>query len=300
MQNLSRLTLAAALTALTVGPVSTEAATLDPQIRIVIESPRDVMSGIALVNGFALSKKGSIDYVTWSIDGDDKGYLPYGGSRGDVAAAYPGYADSMDPGFATAWNYNLFTEGEHEIVVRAYDDEGGYNEAKKKFRTTRFGGGANTFLKDDEIEIDTIPLANVRLHPKAAQGDLFNVELAWSKAAQQWVIQEIDKRCHQCGKPGSVAPTLDAVRVRADDSVEILWSGGSPVVAYEVERRGVPSLIDDPWEHLGTVAGTERRLILERPPPGAIVGFFDFTYRIRGLGAAAKTAYSNVVTATTP
>lgn len=294
------LTLATALTALASGPVPTDAATLDPQILIVIESPRDVMSGIALVNGFALSKKGSIDYVTWSIDGSDKGYLPYGGSRGDVAAVHPGYADSMDPGFATAWNYNLFTAGEHEIVVRAFDDKGGYNEVKKKFRTTRFGGGADTFLTDDEIEIDTIPLAHVRLYPKAAQGDLFNVELVWSKGAQQWVIQEIDKRCDQCGKPGYAAPTLDTVRVRADDSVEILWSGGSPVVAYELERRGIPSLVDEPWEHLGTAAGTERRFILPAPAPGGIVGFFDFTYRIRGLGAAAKTAYSNVLTATTP
>ncbi len=270
---------------------------LDPDILVVIESPGDDISGISLVNGYALSKKGSIDYVTWAVDGEDKGFLPYGGSRGDVDAAFPGYADSKDPGFATAWNYNHFTPGEHEIVVRAYDDKGGYNEAKRTFRTARFGDGADKFLKADEIELTHIPIAGLQLYPADATGDRFDVELVWSKAAQQYVIKTIDETCTRCSKLVYAPPTIDSVGSRATGRVDLEWSGGSPVIGYEIERRKNSSVgPESPWVQVGRASGVDPYFV-DHPPPfeGQLVpAAAAYEYRVRGLGPSAKSDYSNV------
>ncbi len=272
-------------------------ALLDPEILVVIESPGDDISGISLVNGYALSKKGAISYVTWAVDGEDKGVAPYGGSRGDVASVFPGYADSDTPGFATAWNYNHFTPGEHEIVVRAYDDQGGYNESKKKFRTARFGDGADKFLTAAEIELTTIPIAGLQLYPADPTGDRFDVVLVWSKAAQQFVIKSIDQTCGDCTKLPYAAPTLDVVGSRGSGRVDLEWSGGSPVMAYEIERRmdssaGAPT----PWTLVGTASGVDP-YFAEYPPAFAgplVPASAAYEYRVRGLGPSAKSDYSNV------
>lgn len=288
--------LAAALGASVAVPAVPHAAQLDPQILIVVESPRDIMSGIGLVNGFALSKKGAIDYVSWSVDGEAKGFIPYGGSRGDVAAAHPGYADSNDPGFATAWNYNLFNDGEHELVIRAYDDQGGYNEAKKKFTTVRFGAGDDRFLEPSELELPRVPISGLRLYPNETFADSFDLELVWSKGAQQWVIERVEKVCQICPKPAYGAPTLDSATQYPNDVV-LTWSGGDPVVAYVIESRGVPSLVDAPWTYEGTIAGTERRFTV-RLPQGGLNAIGHVEYRIRALGAANQAPPSNALVPT--
>lgn len=271
-------------------------AAADPNILVVIESPGDDISGISLVNGYALSKTGSIDRVTWSVDGEDKGIMPYGGSRGDVAAAFPGYADSDNPGYATAWNYNHFTPGEHEIVVRAYDDKGAYNEAKKTFRTARFGGGADKFLTAADIELTTIPIAGLQLHPAGPKGDRFDVVLVWSKAAQQFVIKSIDGTCTNCTKLPYAAPTIDSVSSRAAGRVDLEWSAGSPVMAYEIERRSVQTGLTGPWIPVGTASSVDPYFV-DHPPafPGPIVTIdAAYEYRVRGLGPSDKSDYSAV------
>merc|ERR1711939_441722 len=115
------------------------AAALDSSIKLVIEEPgAEIMTGIRNMRGFALGDEG-IDEVVWYLDGDLKGRIPYGGSRGDVEAAYPGYPDSESPGFSQVWNYANMEPGEHTILVRAYDLAGNYNEKEVTFTTARFG-----------------------------------------------------------------------------------------------------------------------------------------------------------------
>lgn len=277
-------------------PTDAPAARLDRSIKLVVESPGDVISGIGLVAGYALSKKGAIDYVTWSVDGEEKGFVPYGGSRGDVAAAFPGYADSQDPGFATAWNYNLFEPGSHELVVRAYDDQGGYNEAKRTFRTVRFRD--EKFLRPEEIALPVLPIARLQLHPDRARADRFDVDLAWSAAAQQYVIREISPVCLSCDKLSYFAPTLDAVTKRPDGRIEISWTGGSAVMAFAIERRMLVLSNEALWQPVGTVAGTNGSF-LDSPPAGGpddliVVGSL-WEYRVRGLGSSNESPWSNVL-----
>ncbi len=290
-----RTLVAFALCCALVPGMATAAPVLDPSIVIVIESPGDDISGIGLVQGFALSKQGSIDYVTWAVDGADKGTLPYGGSRGDVEAAYPGYADSASPGFAAAWNYNHFWHGEHEIVVKAYDDKGGYNEVSKTFRTHRFGDGADKFLRASDLELPVIPIRGLQLHPANPKGNRYDVDLVWSKASQQFVIQSIDVVCGGCPKIAYTPPTLDSVAGRGGGRVEVIWSGGSAVMAYEIERRAAWAVGEPgPWETVGIASSLETYFSDYPPAPsGPLLAAADaWEYRIRGLGPSAKSDYS--------
>lgn len=194
------------------------------------------------------------------------------------------------------WNYNHFTPGEHEITVRAYHDQGGYNEAKKKFNTTRFGDGADKFLRADEIELQRIPITSLRIHPADPSGDLFDVQLVWSKAAQQYTIESIGLTCGNCGTPSYAAPTLVSATIRGDRSTELRWTGGDPVVAYQIESRAPMSIVGSPWTYVGTAAGTEARFIAPAPPTGGgVIALLNLDYRVRGLGAADKTNWSNGV-----
>lgn len=293
------LTAFALWSALAPGTAPAAAAVLDPSIVLVIESPGDDISGIGLVQGFALSKKGSIDYVTWAVDGQEKGMVPYGGSRGDVEAAYPGYADSANPGFATAWNYNHFSNGEHEIVVKAYDDTGGYNEVSKTFRTDRFGDGPDKFLRASDLELSVIPIRGLQLHPENPTGNRYDIDLVWSQASQQFVIKSIDVVCGNCSKLVYTPPTLLTVAGRGNGRVEVEWSGGSRVMAYEIERRAAYAVGEPgPWETVGTVSGLETYFSDFPPPPsGPLIAVADaWEYRIRGLGTSAKSDYSASMT----
>ncbi len=272
----------------------------DPGILIVIESPGEDVSGIGLVQGFALSRHGAIDRVTWSVDGVDKGEMPYGGRRGDVEAAHPGLDDSATPGFATAWNYNHFESGSHEIVVRAWDDRGGYNEARKTFETHRFGDGADKFLRASDLALPVIPIRGLLLHRGNARGDRFNLDLVWSKASQQFVIVSIDEVCTGCTPRNLVPPTLDDAFGRGNGRVQISWTEGSPVPAYEIERRKIsfPGLVDEPWEPVGIAAGHEVRFN-DTPPtpqqPMSLPADAWWEYRIRALGPDGPSDYSNAL-----
>lgn len=297
MKSPTSLILAAAVLA-AVASVPAQAAmpapTLDPSIVLVIESPGDDASGIGLVSGYAISKKGAIDYVTWEVDGVNKGLIPYGGSRGDVEQAFPGYANSAAPGFATAWNWSHFEAGDHEIVIKAYDDRGGYNEVKKTFRTARFGDGDDKFLKADELELQGIPINGLRLYPQNENGDVFNLELAWSAASQQFLLKRIDEVCTNCAKPKVHAPTLDTVAHTGGGWVEVTWSGGDSVVAYLIERKS-HGFVGGDWELAGTVSGAEAAFY-DQPPrtnTGVISTWTTYEYRVRGLGASNRSDYSN-------
>lgn len=83
----------------------------------------ELTSGITPVSGWALDAEG-IFRVQIHLDGIYVGDALFGLGRGDVTAAYPGFPDSLAPG----WLFNLDTtatsDGHHHLQAVAIDDFG--------------------------------------------------------------------------------------------------------------------------------------------------------------------------------
>jgi hypothetical protein len=90
--------------------------------QVSIDRPRPdllAFSGMATFGGWALNDNQAVLSVTASIDNDAPVPVPYGGTRGDVCAVYPGRPDCPNVG----WNYALdttqLTNGSHMLTVTA-------------------------------------------------------------------------------------------------------------------------------------------------------------------------------------
>ncbi len=98
--------------------------------QLTIDNPTDhqidhqVLSGVITVHGWALGSTAPIARVEASFDGGAPIELGYGGSRNDVAAAFPGTPEAASSGFAAALNTRLFTNGWHEFSITAIDQKG--------------------------------------------------------------------------------------------------------------------------------------------------------------------------------
>ena len=98
--------------------------------QLAIDNPTDhqidhqVLSGVITVHGWALGSTAPIARVEASFDGGAPIELGYGGSRNDVAAAFPGTPEAASSGFAAALNTRLFTNGWHEFSITAIDQKG--------------------------------------------------------------------------------------------------------------------------------------------------------------------------------
>ena len=98
--------------------------------QLAIDNPTDhqidyqVLSGVITVHGWALGSTAPIARVEASFDGGAPIDLGYGGSRNDVAAAFPGIPEAASSGFAAALNTRLFTNGWYEFSITAIDQKG--------------------------------------------------------------------------------------------------------------------------------------------------------------------------------
>ncbi len=279
----------AAFLAIVGPPPGGASASLDPSIVLSIETPTDgVNTGVGLVRGFALSP-GGIDYVEWTLDGDDMGPLPYGGARGDVSAIHPGFPDSPAPGYATAWNWGLLDPGEHTIVVTAHGLDGGEKSVLRAFETTRFG--PETFLSADEISLDSFKIQGL----STTGGSFHDVTLKWSKADQQFMIHAIETTCSPCAgilvsAPSNLMVTSSGGLADLSWTAPLLPSSSFPApLGYLVERR----FDGAPFETVGLVAigkteFTDDVDVSTEADPGT------FDWRVRAVFASMVTAPSNV------
>ena len=91
------------------------------------------------VSGWALDREG-IDHIEVFLDGYYVGNANYGFPRSDVTPFYPGYPDSLFPGWNFLLDTTLTTDGNHHLQVYAYDILG-----------ARSLIGENYFVIDNEL-----------------------------------------------------------------------------------------------------------------------------------------------------
>lgn len=86
----------------------------------------ELTSGITNVFGWALDREGISAVQIW-LDGQFVGDAIYGFSRPDVGGYYPGYPDSLAPGWLFLLDTTLTSDGLHHLQAVAVDDFGASN-----------------------------------------------------------------------------------------------------------------------------------------------------------------------------
>lgn len=148
-------------------------------------------SGVANVRGWAVAPQG-LEKVELYVDDQFFSNLPLGGRRADVGNAYPNYPGSAQSGFAMAFNYSNLTAGPHTFTVRAIDAAGGGRDARVTANVVRF---EQTFMADPAaVNVDQASLAwignTITVENLVADGKLYNIQLDWRPAAQDFSITE--------------------------------------------------------------------------------------------------------------
>ena len=110
-----------------------------------------------------------------------------------MGGVFPDINDSVNSGFATAWNYNLMDLGEHTITARAYNINGQYAESSKTFLVTRFH---KTYLgADEKVDLSgaqcSVSDSQISLGDAVMDGQVYDILLDWRTAAQDFQIIEI-------------------------------------------------------------------------------------------------------------
>ncbi|MDA9219576.1 hypothetical protein N9O79_02525 [Luminiphilus sp.] len=173
-------------------------AELDTRIKVSIEEPvqGERYSGISNLRGWAVSPEGMGTYfLSIYVDDEFAFYLVPYGSRPDVAAAFPDYPDSDTAGFSMAYNYKDLSAGEHEIRVRAYDNDGNYNEAVTTFTAEKF---VTSFIASDSaVDISTserwrvIDKQTYLVSGPTLEGKQWDFLLKWDRASQSFKMEGI-------------------------------------------------------------------------------------------------------------
>lgn len=276
---------------------------VNPDIVVSIESPKNDVAGVTAVQGFAFASNG-IDRVEWVLDGTPMGRLPHGGSRGDVRDAYPSYpkSETENSGFSATWFMGLLTPGAHEIIVNAYDTNGGVNSDSANFTTYKF----ERFIKQDEMLLQNLVIRDVRTHSNSDY--LYDVELSWSQAGQTWEITKITESCDESGggglclTPFPQAPTnviASEQGVLLSRYVQIEWVAPSDIsdVTYEIQRRQIHGQIVDSWVVAGFAPANATSF---KDFGAAVLGNPVYEYRVRGMNGGGVSDWSSTVTFPAP
>ena len=197
------------------------------EIQFAIGEPveNSTKSGIGQISGWAVSDVPIVSVEAF-IDGVSVGVVPYGGTRLDVAAAFPEVPDSEFSGWSMKWNYSLLTEGEHVVTVVVTDEENTEQSKDVIFNTTKFrsefisdpkdmrtGNAVLTILEDGHIVIEEAEV----------EGELVDIELAWDTGSQQFQISNI---IFEEPEKENQAPTADAgPSLNADTGATVVIEG---------------------------------------------------------------------------
>lgn len=206
--------------------ISASPALAEIQFAIGEPTPDTIRSGIGQISGWAVSDVPIVSVEAF-MDGASLGLVPYGGTRMDVAAAFPDKPDSEYSGWAMKWNYSLLEPGEHIVTIVVTDAEGGQLIKDVVFSTIGFksefiadpakvrtAGAAVSTPEDGRIVITGIEV----------DGESVDIELLWDTATQQFLINKIHSDAVQTTNQ---APTVNAgpnLTVETGSPVEITAS----------------------------------------------------------------------------
>ncbi len=170
----------------------------DTSIRVTIEEPvrGERYSGISNLRGWAVSPEGMGNYLlNVYIDDEFAFYLGHYGDRPDVGEAFPDYPYSDTGGFSMAYNYKALSPGEHKIRVRAFDNDGNYNDAETNFTTEKF---VSAFISSDSaVDISTseswtvIDNQTYLVSGPTLEGKQWDFLLKWDRASQSFKMEGI-------------------------------------------------------------------------------------------------------------
>lgn len=169
---------------------------LDRQIELTLETPvtGSTVGNIGTFRGWTLHPTKPVQWVEIYIDDQFASEVPVGGSRLDVANAFPDVPDAKYSGFSQTVNFKEYDVGYHRVAVYAYTMDGNYNFREAEFCVTKL---ANTnFLKDpNDIKLyevrrihlwqDRLVLEGIQVGPNS-----WNVELTWNTATQDFQISQ--------------------------------------------------------------------------------------------------------------
>lgn len=201
-------------------------------LHFAIEEPAEgsVKSGIGLVSGWAVSDR-EIVSVEAFIDGASLGLVPYDGSRVDVAAAFPQYPDAEHSGWAMKWNYALHEPGEHVLTIVITEDDGSQTTQERPFSTTRFHAefiSDPTAVRTTDALVSSPASGRLRVEGAEVEGEIVDIELAWDRAAQQFLIDQVTYANQQVQNLPPKANAGPSMTVEAGTAVAVQGSGSDP------------------------------------------------------------------------
>ena len=166
----------------------------DSTLRVILEEPvaGETHGGVGNLRGWAVASEGIETIEIW-IDGAYAFDAPYGGSRGDVRAAFPDVNDSDRSGFSLAYAYSTLTAGTHTIAAVARDRAGDSMESVASFNVVKF---AESFISDpNAVNLDGAACSasadEFLLTDALVSGTLYDIVLKWRTAEQGFEIVEI-------------------------------------------------------------------------------------------------------------
>ncbi|MCP5420840.1 MAG: matrixin family metalloprotease [Gammaproteobacteria bacterium] len=169
-------------------------ATAQDPLVLNLEEPTtgSVKTGVANIRGWAISSS-ALDRVELFVDGVSRGEIPSGGLRKDVASNFPTYPNASNSGYSMAFNYSNLSEGNHTILVRAFDDAGSSREFSANFTVVRFD---NPFIQNaSSVDLSNATVSNdqtsIFIKGLRADGGNYDVTLRWQTATQSYEIVDI-------------------------------------------------------------------------------------------------------------
>lgn len=227
------------------------------EVQFAIAEPAEnsIKSGIGQVSGWAVSDR-EIVSVEAFIDGASLGLVPYGGSRLDVAAAFPQYPDAEFSGWAIKWNYALHEPGEHVLTIVITEDDGAQTSREVLFSTTRFHSefiGDPGAVRTENALVSSPAQGRLKIEGAEVEGEIVDLELAWDRASQQFLIDTI---AYDSQQVQNQAPKADAGRnftVEAGAEVTVQGDGADSdglivdVSWQQISGPGVSLIGADQW-----------------------------------------------------
>jgi uncharacterized protein YkwD len=212
-------------------------------------------SGIGQISGWAVSDS-PVESVEAFIDGTSLGLVPYGGTRSDVAAAFPEFPDSEFSGWSMKWNYSLLAEGEHVVSIVVTDVDGAVEAKEVTFSTTSFKSPFIANPEDIDISSATVTASGNHcfvISDSKIEGEVVDIELCWDKGSQQFQINKITPRENSetnqnprayagSNKEASTGQTVIVEGIATDEDgkvVSFAWQqvSGPDVVLYDAHQR---------------------------------------------------------------
>jgi O-antigen biosynthesis protein len=95
-------------------------------------TPEIVVDGVLTVSGWTLTDAGDAT-IEVLINGDSRGTVPYGDSRPDAAALYPGFPAGADCGFLGEISVGDLPDGMHDVTIRISASNGNRAELSTSF-----------------------------------------------------------------------------------------------------------------------------------------------------------------------